>query len=349
MTEFELRVSGVRYSGWTELRLTRSMEQLAHSFSVGLTDQWNEDAEPIPVEAGDECVVLVNGLPVTTGYVDDDSLSYDAKNRVIGFSGRSKTCDLVDCSAIYKTGQWKKAKLLRIATDLCAPFGITVSTNVNLGKAFTNPGYSIQEGETGFDCLARAARARGVLMFTDGDGNLVFDRVGSEIINTVLKRGVNIVRGSKKNSWKDRFSQYIIKAQSAGNDDAFGRTSAALKRTADDDGVTRYRPMIVLADTEDSGTELQKRANWERNVRAGKAKELEYTVLDWEHDDGLWEPNKLVRVFDPDARVDDKLLISSVTYSRSNSGTTTSLSVTIPQAYSIEPLPPPKASKGSLL
>ncbi len=69
----------------------------------------------------------------------------------------------------------------------------------------------------------------------------------------------------------------------------------------------------------------------------------------WEHDDGLWAPNTLIRVVDTRLRIDDELLIVEATQQLSeSSGSTTELSLTFPEAFDIQPLPPPKKKKGSL-
>lgn len=343
--EFVLIVNGKRYGGWTNVSIVRSIESLAHSYSVQYIDRWIEDGDAIPIRRGDECEIHLNDSRVTRGYVDVDSGSEDANTSSLEFSGRSKTCDLVDCAAIYRSGQWAKAGLSKIAKDLCDPFGISVSTEVDLGRPFTNPGFALQEGETVFEALSRAARMRGVLMWTDRDGNLVFGRRGSSRVKTRLVRGDNIISSSFTHSWEDRFDSYIGKAQSAGNDQRSGK-DVTISRTATDDRVSRYRPTVILADAEDAASELQKRVDWERNVRAGRSESASYTVQGWEHSEGLWQPNTLVHVVDPRARLDSELLISSVRQSRGEQGTTTQIDVTLPEAFDVEPLPRPK--KGSL-
>lgn len=345
MTDFELRVGANRYAGWKSLSLKLGIEQLAHSFNVSLTDRWSENSEPVPIEGGDTVEVLIDRKTITNGYVDDDSVSYDARSRSLSFSGRSKTCDLVDCSAVRSPGFWRNVNLETIAKDLCDPFGIDVIVDAPQGEKFKR--FGIEEGETGFDCISRAARRRGLLMLTNGDGNLVLDRSGTSKISTVLEYGVNILRGNKRNSMRSRYSQYILKTQSAGTDEDNGKNKS-ITRTSEDAGVERYRPLVIVGDQEESGTELQKRADWERNVRAGRAKRLMYDVAGWYHEDGLWGPNRLVVVSDPETRTADELLISSVTFQRGEQGTITSLELSIKEAFDVEPLPRPKRKKGAV-
>lgn len=346
MSDFKLHINGFVYSGWTQLRVTRSLEQLASSFSVSFTDRWEAGSERIPIEQGDDFRLSYNGETIITGWVIRDMVEYDDQQHTLSATGRSLTGDLVDCAAIYRGGQWRGRTLLQIAEDLCEPFGITASANVSVGAKFRL--FELDDGETVFQALTRAAKRRGVLLLTDVDGNLVFDRVGSSKVSTQLRYGRNIKRGSRENSGEARFSSYKVKAQTSGNDNLFG-ASTSLSRTSTDDGVLRYRPTIITADDEDSGTELQKRADWERNTRAGQSKRVQYTVQGWEHDSGLWEPNTLIRVVDERLRLDDELLIVEASQERSESlGSVTNLTLTFPEAFDVQPLPPPKEKEGSL-
>lgn len=343
MSDFNLHINGWKYFGWTRLQVTRGIEQFAHSFMVALVDKWKD--KDIPVSRGDACQVSYNNDWVTSGYVTECRDEYDADSDSISITGRSSTGDLVDCSAVHR--QFNGQGLLKIAEKLCAPFGINVSSNTDLGAVFRI--FEVEDGETVFSAISRAAKRRGVLVLTKADGNLVFDRVGSTKVKTRLERGVNILKGSKVDSEQDRFSVYTVKTQTQGNDNLFGSAAASISRSAADDGVNRYRPLVIAAEDEDSGSELQKRVNWERNIRAGRSLRVSYTVPGWEHDDGLWEPNTMVRVVDSRLRLDDDLLITEVTHLRGeNDGTTTAITVTFPEAFDVQPLPKPKKKAGSL-
>ena len=346
MNDFKLHIDRSLYSGWTSLRVTRSIEQLAHSFSFDLSDRWGVE-DLIPVEAGQSCKVSYNGEVRVTGWIDQDDNSYDSESHNLSLAGRGLTGDLVDCAAAHKGGQWRNTGLLQIVTDICDPFNISVSALADLGAVFTT--FKLEDGETAYQAIERACRRRGVLAIPAASGDVILDRVGTKRLTTKLEYGKNILSGAKRNSWTDRFSQYVVKAQSRGDDNNYGKPRAGIKRTSDDAGIDRYRPTIIMADDEESGSELQKRADWERNVRAGRAKEISYTVEGWEHDDGLWSPNYLVTVYDPVLHIDDELLIVETEHVRSEmDGTITNLKLSFPQAYDVQPLPRPRATKGSV-
>lgn len=345
MSDLELSINGWKYSGWTSMQITRGIENLAHSFSVTLTDRWENDGEDIPIRSGDACTVSLGDQLLTNGYVDDDGIEYDATNRSLTCQGRSATSDLVDCSVAGS--QFKGLGLLAIAKRLCSPFDISVSTNVDLGSVFRV--FELQDGETVFQALQRAAQRRGVLLLTKADGSLIFDRVGSVKVKTKLVYGRNILRGSRRRSWRDRFSNYTVKSQSSGTDDFFGKSASSISRSSTDSAVTRHRPITIMADDEDSGSELQKRVDWERNVRAGRSDRVGITVQGWEHDGGLWDPNTIVSIEDKILRLNTDLLIVETVHSRNEQdGSITTLSLTMPEAFDVQPLPPPKKKSGSI-
>lgn len=344
----ELTVSarGLAIAGWSTVQLVRSLEQLSDTFHVAYAARATENREPLAVVEGDACVVKVGDDEALTGYVDDAEESYDAEASAASMSGRSLG-DLVDCAAVYKTGAWKNASLTQIARDLCEPFDVGVDAAADVGKVFR--GFALQDGETVFEALDRAARMRGLLLRATGAGGLQLTRAGAEKTRTVLRYGENVLAGARRGSWKDRYSTYTVKAQVPGDDEFFGQKATQIKASADDAQVNRYRPTVVQAENEDSGRELQDRATWERNVRAGRSRRLTYKVRGWRDEDGaLWAPNVLVRVDDTRLRIRDELLVVTATLAKTlGEGTTTTLELTAKEAFLVQPLPPPKPPRNA--
>ncbi len=345
MDEATLTVDGQTYGGWKTVQITRGIEQLASSFSVSYSDRWAEDAEPRPIAEGASCQLSIDGEQLIDGYVDVARGNYDSSSHGLTVSGRSRAGDLVDSSAVFAGGQWKKRTLLQIAQDLCKPFGLEVSAEVDIGEPFRR--FSLQQGEKVHECLERAARMRGVLLVSDSSGNVVITRAGTKRMGVELRRGEPYILACDfEASLTDRFSEYILKSQGAGDDEWHGGKAATPKATAKDDGVTRYRPLIIVAENQGDSTELERRATWERNVRAGRARRLKYTLRGWRApNDELWQPNVLVRVVDDWARVDDELLVVSTELVRDESGQRSTLELTSPAAFDVLALPPKRKNK----
>jgi len=336
MLELQLKVNGMIYGGWTSMRLERGMEQCSGMFELNVTELWPEQRTAREIAPGDECTVLLAGTTVVTGYVDEMTLSYSASKHDVAVRGRDKTADLVDCSAVKPAGQWSGRKLEQIAADLCQPFGIKVLTQTDTGKAF--PNFALQQGETVFEAIERMARIRAVLVTSDGLGNLVLARASTERISTPLVLGQNLLESSGTLSYRERFSSYTMKGQSAGGDWFNGKAASQVKAEAKDPGVKRYRPLIVVSESQDVAASLKDRVLWEASVRAARSNDITCKVQGWAHADGLWEPNKLVHVRDPWLRLDTDLLIKKVAYTLDDSGTFCELALTSPDAYKLLPL-----------
>jgi len=329
----ELRVNGNYFGGWQSRKIDLGIEQLAGTFELTVTDRWNtnQGQQAMQIKPGQACELLVHGAVVITGYVDDTGPSYDKQAHSISVTGRDRTADLVDCSAIYKSGQWSNKKLEQIAADLCAPFGIRVITNTDTGEAFGS--FSIQEGESVFETLERAARMRAVLLMSDGLGNLLITRAGTVRAPAGLTEGENILTAEATFSWKDRFSDYIVKGQAQGDDENYGETVAQLSGGVQDSSITRYRPLIIIAEDQGSNATLKQRAEWERNVRAGRGARATVTVQGWDVGGNLWMPNAITHLYSPLLYADMDMLIASVSYSENDSGTLTTVQLALPHAF----------------
>lgn len=343
MRSVELVVDGAIYAGWKRVAITRSIEQIAGTFELSVSERKAAgDYDPAgslqaEVQDGAECTVLIEGAPVITGYIDDIIPEYDTERHEIAVQGRDRTADLVDCSAQYKSGEWKNASLEKIAADLCDPYDIEVIAEVateRFGK------FSLNKGESIFEALDRAAKMRGVLLMSDGLGKLVVTRAGVGRIATPLVHGVNILRARATRSQRDRYKTYTVIGQRAGLDSTGPADNSGPKFTSTDTYVGRRRTLIVLAEEQSDIFACKRRAIWEMHNRAGRSRMATVTVQGWRHDDGLWEPNKIVPVRDEFLGIDDDLLIVSVQYTLDlDGGTTTELTLARREGYDVLKLP----------
>ncbi len=336
----ELLAGGTLYRNWTSARVSRSIEQACGDFTLELADREFSEGLPPPILPGSKCELRVRaGLsadPQTavTGYVDDVTVNYDAGGHSTGVAGRDKAADLVDCSAVYKSGQWRKAGILRIAEDLCEPYGITARADVGVDVGAALAEFAIEEGESVFDCLRRAALMRGLLLISDGRGGVLFTRAGEGRAASPLELGKNIEQAQISMSLKDRFSTYTVKSQTM--DQAAGAVHP--QALSKDLGVTRHRPLVVLAEEAASLQDVRTRADHERSTRLARGLRYTATVGSWFDSAGdLWEPNTLVPVRDSRARIDCPMLLVAVALQFGNDGTSAVLDLAFPGAYALLP------------
>lgn len=331
----ELNIDNVYYGGWKTVLATRSIETMAGSFELGITDRWPGQPKSSPIKPGQKCALFLDGKRVITGWVDLVSPDFDSGNHTIRVSGRDKTCDLVDCSAIHKSGQWHHVKIDQLARDLAKPYDLDVVIDADVGSAFSS--FAIQEGESVFECLDRAARMKALLLTSNAEGNLLITRASETRLDIGLVEGRNIKAARAEFSWKERFSSYIVKGQ--GRLGADGETAhSAPSATIADPAITRHRPLIVLAESHSKNTTLRDRAEWERNIRRGRGARGSITVQGWTRPDGeLWQPNVLVPVTSPTLWLDNTdMLIVGCTYGLDDQkGTLTELAIARPDAFQL--------------
>lgn len=342
MPDVILRVNGRDYIGWTSVRVTRGIEQIAGSFELSVTDKW-AGASPMPIQPGDRCQVLIASYQLIDGYVDDRSVNYSKDSHSITITGRDKTGDLVDCSTAVR--QTKGQTLLQIASAACKPFGIGVVANADVGKVFANS-YA-ETGQTVFDLLSTLAAHRGVLLLSDGKGNLIIGKEGTAAAPVALVFGKNIESCSARDSMRDRFSDYSALYQPAQSDFSSGTVATQASAQAADAGARSPRPLIMVVD---EGGDLASKVKYERNVRAGRARSISYTVSGWLADGArLWQPNTRVTVTDPNqapALNNTAMLITTCTYSRDEQGSRTELAVMLPGAFDVFAAPEANTNGG---
>ncbi|MDH5753328.1 MAG: hypothetical protein OEZ59_13035, partial [Deltaproteobacteria bacterium] len=201
--------------------------------------------------------------------------------------------------------------------------------------------HQVEPGETAFECLERAARMRGALLISTGAGAVEITRAGTDSIDTVLERGVNILAARGQLSHRDRFSEYTVLGQAAGDDSGFGVVASEPKGTAQDAGVSRTRPLTVLSESPGGLADMKTRAEWERAVRLGRSSQVVITVQGWEHSGGLWEPNTRVKVRDDWLGLDEELLLAGVSLVLDDNGSRAELTLTRPEAFDLLPVPEP--------
>lgn len=343
MDDLELLVNGMAYAGWTSLGVTRAMDAASGAFTVTLTERWEgregmaAQVEPWPILPGDQCEVRLAGVPLIVGYVDMFRPAYSATAHTINIQGRDKTSDLIDCSAVHAPDEWRNLDLLQFARAVAAPFGVPVSAEAEVGERFAL--IKLQQGETAFEAIERYARQRRLLLMPDGAGGLLLTRAGTRRAEVALVQGENILDASGTIDHSQRFSAYTVKAQAGFSVDSDGEAEAHIEGAVTDSGISRYRPLLIVAESGGTGASVRERAAWEANSRLGKSAAASITVQGWRQYPGgpIWSPNMLVAVRSAWLRLDGEMIIRQATFERGEQGTTTRLDLVSPQAFAPEP------------
>lgn len=336
----KLLINGSEYAGWKTTTIRRSIEALSGSFTLSTFDKWTVDAKSWPIFCGDQCSVKIGNDTVISGYVDDIEPSFDESSRGMTVSGRDFTADLIDCSAVHKPGKWKNYTAFLLIDAICRPFGIDIFSEVSTTTKY--PLFAIQQGETAFEAIERICKLEGVIATSDPCGGLVITRPGNAgTSSTVILQGKNIKSAGGAFSFKERYSRYIVKGQAAGTDYFSGKQAAQVTGEATDLTITRYRPLVVIAEAQCNAATAKKRAGWEAINRAARSGATTVCLAGWRQDNGaLWIPNMLVPTVIPYRHINSSLLITEITYQIDESGSTVSMVLKRPDAL----IPPPAAA-----
>lgn len=336
-----LKFNDKQISGWDSVRITRGIERCPNDFELTLTQRDGEDLSTVDVRPGQPCQLLIGDSVIITGYVDRYKPTITPTSHSIRVSGRGKCQDLVDCSAIYEQGAFLNMTLPQIAQALTKPFGIGVNWTSGLDEVL--PSAALMYGETPMQIIDRIAKYERVLTYESEYGALNLLRAGIGRMSSGVQEGVNVQEASVEFSMDGRFSEYMGFYTAI---DVFGDVpghfaSMQVAEPQKDPGVTRYRPMVLVAEQGDALQRiLKERMVWECNRRIGRSSVLRVTVDSWRDAAGnLWAPNfriavNLLRLHIKSA----DWLIGEVTYSvDNNGGTRAELTIMPPDAYSVVP------------
>ena len=337
MADLRLIVNGISYGGWKRISVSGGLDALAGSFDLNVSEVWPGNDAAREIAAGDECRVQLDGETIITGYVDAAGPDYDAQSHGYSVRGRDKTADLVDCAVATGKGEWRNAKFDQIARDLCAPFGIEVIAFGDVGAPF--PSFAREPGETNHATLERAADMRGLRLTTDGLGRLVIGVDAAASAGIRLVEGENLLAASKITDESQRFSEYTVLGQQAGNDETYGKAAAHMRAVAKDAGMRRHRPLEIVAEDQGDLAALQRRADWEASTRAARALTVNATVQGWVIAPGKpWRKNMLVSIDAPRLRLNRELLIANVAYTADEGGKLTQLTLMPKEAFTAQPV-----------
>jgi prophage tail gpP-like protein len=332
-----LAVNGKRYSGWKTARITRSIESISGSFELGLSERWANQSKPWPIREGDECAVLIDGVAVITGFIDKREIEFDANSHTVSVSGRDRTGDLVDSSALLDKWEFKNISVLALAEKLCDPHRVSVALQpgLTLPAATLPKKYSIDPGDTVANALENLCRVAGVLPVADGAGGLELVRASADRCTTELVEGKNILRARATFDGSGRFNEYLALGSHKGRDDLYAANAAAIKGSAKDESVRPSRILVIRPEGNVTPAQATDRAQWEATTRAARGDTFTVTVQGWKQADGqLWPVNRVVRLRSPMLDFAGDLLIAQVSYSLDvNSGTTTQLELRARDAF----------------
>jgi len=318
------------YEGWKNVSISRELNTLGSTFRLTVVDKWRADQEPFSLKPGSAVHIHTGKTAILTGYIDKVTFSLQAQNRTITISGRSKTADLID-SSITGKNEYKNLGLKAIAEKLIEPFGVKLLLRADAGAVFDK--FTVRQGETIFEALDRLARARSLIMYPSFEGNIILAKKDTTLASTEIRAGVNLLGGSATYDNSERFSKYIIKAQTQGTK---GTAEQAIgsKGEATDSGITRTRELLVIAENVADNAAALERAKYEADIRAARSVEVDVSVQGWRQDDGtIWDVNQLIFLDAGFLGYRGQALVKKVQFVKDGGGTKADLTLIRPDAF----------------
>lgn len=322
-TNIAIKLNGRRYSFWKSAVVHVAIGEFAREVTLNVSDNPDAASAAGNLLMDSPISVICDDKTVLTGYIDDVSVNYAATSHGITIRARSKTCDLVDCSYdgdAQFNGQSAKNTILAI----CRPFGINV--------LWRCPDWTIGEmnanvGDTCAGIITEICKRGGVFFTDDENGNLIITNLAetpaaATIYNRPAAMESNVLSASVKFSSRDRFSEYTVESQATAFDgDETAENAYMSGGTVRDPGVTRYRPRVVIAQTNQDSAADAFSAELEYMSATAAAANFDYTINGWRDDTGaIWAGGTFVRLIDEFAHVDNKLIVKSADLTISNDG-----------------------------
>ncbi len=369
-----LEVNGIKYEGWTDVKITRNIEMISGSFHFSAT---SSNIVLFPIKAAQPCKVYIDKTMVINGYVDSVEVSYDAGSHNISISGRDRTCDLID-GTIVGIKEFQGMELVPIIEKILLNHNLSDIKVINKAGDITAefpdlPQASSPISQTIFNFIETYARKRQVLLTTDGLGNIVLARAATGSALTGLQNIVNgthnnILSGKVTYDLTKRFYKYILQSaqnpavadiayddgsqendtsdtdtgESQSNESAIQSNESVAVQTGEaiDDSIRKSRIIETIPKTTASTVDLGDLAEWTKNLAIARSIEYEVTVQDFFHDESktkVWEPNILVQVNDDFVAINAIMLIKSVEYSLSlGGGSVTTLCLVDKDSYTLQ-------------
>lgn len=335
------------FTGWTSVRVTRGIERCPSDFEIVATERNPLNPTVLQISPGDQCQIMLGTDLVLTGYIDRLIPSIGPASHSIRIIGRSKCADLVDCSAMFTTFQLNNTNPVGLATQIAQPFGISVEPVGNVGST-TIPLFAVILTETPMEIIERVARYAALLAYDDTNGNLILTRAGSTTMQSGFAQGQNIQSATAAFTMDQRYSTVTAALLSTefllGNLAPAGQAQALnddTVATANDAGVLRYRPLLIIAEQNDINFSVTTQCvQWEVNRRWGRSQQVQLVCDSWRDSAGqLWQINALANVNIPSLKVPNQVwLISEVSFLRDEKGTRTEVTLMPQQAFQVEPI-----------
>jgi prophage tail gpP-like protein len=354
-----ITVGGSELTTWTEMTLSRSKEEMTGSLSVSIFAGAMPSAPMArAAAAGAEIQVYIAGQLAFTGSIDKRkgtgaksgeagteessegasgttmSTNIGPNEYTIQLSARGKTKRLIDSSHQHPTTNMLKPTTKEVCEKLIQPFQVQLDWK---GEVIKLDKQRFRDGARVVDELNRIAVENCYFMYETRDGKLCITDGCAGQSGDPLILGLNILEFSAEQSEENEKSKVKVKGQRS-KKDKWGE-DAVLKtfKEMENKSMKSFVPHIIQHNGDADEKTLERRARFEMNARAARAKKINIDVFHVQSQGGPWDIGNLHYVEVPPEGIFDMFECIELTYKVDADKTlTTSLTLS----------PPPSAGGG---
>lgn len=331
--DMSLVIDGKKFTGFTGYTLVQSVKGVdAFSFSAPYDSSKDDLKKAFAPFVYHDCKVFYDGDMVFNGVVLAPAVSLSPSSSTLNVQGYAKCGVLID-SCLPESlfpAEYNGLNLKQIAETVCAPFGVNVVVDGDVGEVFEK--VEIDVGGKIWDFLEKLAEQRGLFLSNTQDGSLLIYKPKTESVRASFKQGEFPLISVTPN-----FSSQGMYSHITGYSKTTSESDSA-KYTWENTFLTKKGVLRCLGKKIDDATE----GTLESSVKAlaGEmfASCVKYSMSVSGHrdkDGKVYRKNMAVSLNAPGAEIfkDTKFLVDEVTLKRSdNGGLTADFSLVLPES-----------------
>lgn len=345
MSKISFITNNILFSQWSRVNVFKSMNTISGELTLTTPDFYKGKPKSWSMYVGDEYELKIDDVSFSKGIIDKIVPSYGMASNNKSYYNytvmcRDKTSSLIDTVYDKDENEWVNETVLNIIKRLCSAYSLEVTNETAVAPEVSKKidSFKHNEGEYTINSIVRLTNEIGVLPISYGDGKLTLIKGTADKLTTdAIHVGANVKEVKAIHSNTNRFSSYTVKGVGIGNDNKQLTDFIQPYGSASDGVISSYRPMVIFSDVPTDSGKCQTKAKWERNIRAGNSRKRIYRLYTLQQSDGsFWNINRLVRVKDWFADLDELRLISEMDYRYdSEKGSSCYLTVVHKDTYSV--------------
>ncbi|MDB5802260.1 MAG: phage tail protein [Rhodocyclales bacterium] len=255
----QLLVGSVMHDAWESYEVDSDLLTPADAWHVNFG--LNAGRIPAGVNTGAAIELRVGGEKVMVGTIDERRHKVTKESNTVSLAGRDSVAKLLDCAAPIFVAQM--SDLPQIVAKVVRPL-VACNIRIDADKTRIRKKINVEPGDRAWEVLVRVAEANGLWAWCDPDGTLVIGGpdyttpVVASLVMTFDGPANNLLSLEEVTSEHSRFTEVTVLSQTCGTEQEEGKH--ALRGTARDQGMSGYRPQLVVDHESDTPAVCEDRA-----------------------------------------------------------------------------------------